>query len=174
VNGNTWYDIVCILISRAVVILANLCSCGTSFSVDYVLSCSKRSLPSLRQNEICHSFDRSVPNWNCSLSIHSPDEFHLSTSNTQEGARTWFDIDMNGFWGSHSDRCSVDVHVFNPWPLAPFTSSSSLSSTFKKHENVKCQAYDQRIYDKVEHACFFYIYDHVSNWVAGSWSHNFL
>jgi len=66
--------------------------------------------------------------------VNNPDGSHLSTSNTSEGARAWFNIGMNGFWGSHSNSFSVEVHVFNP--LAPSISSSSLS-TFKKHYNVK-------------------------------------
>jgi len=66
--------------------------------------------------------------------VNSPNDFHLSISNTQGGAR--LDIAMNGFWGGRLERCFVDVHMFNP--LAPSNSSSSLSSTFKKHENVKC------------------------------------
>jgi len=45
----------------------------------------------------------------------------------------------------------MDVRVFNP--LAPSNSSSSLSSTFKKHENIKHRAYEQRIRE-VEHASF--------------------
>ena len=81
--------------------------------------------------------------------VHNPDEFHLSTSNTQERAR--LDIAMNGFWGSRSERCFIDVRVFNP--LTPSNSSSSLSSTFKKHENIKRRAYVQRIRE-VEHASF--------------------
>ena len=33
--------------------------------------------------------------------VNNPDEFHLSTSNTQEGGR--LDIAMNGFWGGRSE-----------------------------------------------------------------------
>jgi len=51
------------------------------------------------------------------------------------------DIAANVFWGGRSERCFMDVHVFNP--LAPSNSSSSLSSTFKKHENIKRRAYGQ-------------------------------
>ena len=58
---------------------------------------------------------------------------------------------MNGFWGSRSERCFIDVCVFNP--LAPSNSSSTLSSTFKKHENTKRRAYGQRIRE-IEHASF--------------------
>ena len=81
--------------------------------------------------------------------VHNPDEFHLSTSSTQEGAR--LDIAMNGFWGSRSERCFIDVRVFNS--LAPSNSSSLLSSTFKKHENIKRRTYGQRIHE-AEHASF--------------------
>ena len=68
--------------------------------------------------------------------VHNADEFHLS---------------INGFWGGRSERCFVDVHVFNL--LAPSNSSSSLSSIFKKHENIKYRVYGQRTC-KIEHASF--------------------
>ena len=121
-----------------------------------VLSCLKWGLPSLRHNEI-RDLTATLLTDVCSQvctepelqPVHNSDEFHLSTSNTQEGAR--LDIAMNGFWGSCSERCFIDVCVFNP--LAPSNSSSSLSSTFKKHENIKRQAYGQRI-SEVEHASF--------------------
>ena len=133
-----------------------LCACGASFSVDHVLSCPKGGLPSLRHNEI-RDLTATLLTEVCSQvctepelqPVHNPDEFHLSTSNTQEGTR--LDIAMNGFWGSRSERCFIDVRVFNP--LAPSNSSSSLSATIKKHENIKRQAYGQRIRE-VEHASF--------------------
>ena len=117
-----------------------LCACGASFSVDHVLSCPKGGLPSLCHNEI-GDLTATLLTEVCSQvctepelqPVHNPDEFHLFTSNTQEGA--CLDIAMNGFWGSRSERCFIDVRVFNP--LAPSNSSSLLSSTFKKHENIK-------------------------------------
>ena len=57
----------------------------------------------------------------------------------------------------------MSMSVFNP--LAPFNSSSTLSPTFKKHENTKHQAYGQGIC-VVEHASFklhLYNYCHVYN-----------
>jgi len=45
----------------------------------------------------------------------------------------------------------MDVRVFNP--LAPSNSSSSLPSTFKKHENIEHHAYGQCIHE-VERASF--------------------
>ena len=86
-----------------------LCACGASFSVDHVLSCPKGGLPSLRHNEI-RDLTATLLTEVCSQvctepelqPVHKPDEFHLSTSNTQEGA--CLDIAMNGFWGSRSER----------------------------------------------------------------------
>ena len=41
------------------------------------------------------------------------------------------------FWGSHFERCFINVCVFNP--LVPSNSSSLLSSTFKKCENINVE-----------------------------------
>jgi len=81
--------------------------------------------------------------------VSNPDEFSLATSNIQESAR--LDIAMNGFWGGQSERCFVDVRVFNHY--AASNKCSSLSATYKKHENIKRHAYSQRI-RLVEHASF--------------------
>ena len=57
---------------------------------------------------------------------------------------------MNGFWGGRSEQCYIDVRVFNPY--ASFN-VSSLSASYKWHENIKHRAYGQRI-RKVEHGSF--------------------
>ena len=79
---------------------------------------------------LLRSAPKCVLNLNYSLFT---DDFSLTTFNTQEGAH--LDIAANGFWGGQLERCFMDVQVFNP--LAPSNSSSSLSFTFKKHENIK-------------------------------------
>ena len=98
------------------------CACGSSFSVDHVLSCSKGGFPSLRHNiNDVKDLTTSLLTEVCSQVIvepelqpvSNPDEFSLATSNTQEGAR--LDVVMNGFWGGESERCSVGVRVFNPY-----------------------------------------------------------
>jgi len=55
---------------------------------------------------------------------------------------------MNGFWGSQSEKCFIDVRVFNPY--AASNKCSSLSAAYK---NIKRHAYGQRIRE-VEHASF--------------------
>ncbi len=72
-----------------------------------------------------------------------------ATANTSEGAR--LDIAMNGFWGGRFEKTFVDVRVFNPY--APSNSNTTITSCYKKHENQKKRAYDQRIRE-VEHATF--------------------
>ena len=72
---------------------------------------------------------------------HNPDNFLLATSNTQEGAH--LDVAVNGFWGGRLERYLIDACIFNLF--APSNSSTSLSSTFKKHENIKCHAYGQGV-----------------------------
>ena len=72
-----------------------------------------------------------------------------ATANTTEGAR--LDIAVNGFWGSRYERTYLDVRVFNP--LATSNSNTSISNCYRKHENEKKRAYEQRIRE-VEHSTF--------------------
>ncbi len=65
---------------------------------------------------------------------------------TQDGARS--DI---GFWGSRFEKTYFDVRVFNPY--APSNCLSSLSASYRKHENIKKRAYEQRVRE-VEHSSF--------------------
>ena len=70
-----------------------------------------------------------------------------ATSISSEGAR--LDIAANGFWGGRYERTYLDVRVFNPH--APSNNKTSISSCYRKHENEKKRAYEQRIRD-VEHS----------------------
>jgi len=134
----------------------SLCACGSSFSVEHALSCPKGGLPSLRHNDI-RDLTASLLTEVCSQvtvepelqPVGNPDEYSLATSNTQDGAR--LDVAMNGFWGGQSERCFVDVRVFNPY--AASNKCSSLPAAYRKHENIKRRAYGQRIRE-VEHASF--------------------
>ena len=45
---------------------------------------------------------------------------------------------MNSFWSGHSEKCSVDAKAFQS--SAASNKYSSLYTTYKKHENIKCSA----------------------------------
>ena len=112
------------------------CACGAAFSVDHALSCPKGGLPSLRHNEIrdltahlltevCHQVQVEPE----LQPVSNPDTFSHATANSQEGAR--LDIVMNGFWGGRSERCFVDVRVFNPYAQSNVNSISELTDAMR-------------------------------------------
>ena len=80
--------------------------------------------------------------------VSNPDTLSHATANSQEGAR--LDIVMNGFWGGRSERCFVDVGVFNPYAQS---NVNSISAAYRRHENIKRRAYGQRVRE-VEQASF--------------------
>ena len=131
------------------------CPCGITFSVEHALSCPKGGYPSIRHNdirdftarlltEVCH---------NVAVEPHlqplSGETLDGASSITQDGAR--LDVAADGFWGSRFERAFFDVRVFNPY--APSNQHSSLQACYRKHENLKKRAYDQRIRE-VEHGTF--------------------
>ena len=71
------------------------------------------------------------------------------TSNTNEHAR--LDISAKGFWNSSHEQAFFDVRVFNPLAKSHF--NQSLSSCYRKNENEKKRAYEERIRN-VEHGTF--------------------
>ena len=77
----------------------------------------------------------------------STETFRNLSTNTQDG-----DIrSYEWFLGWTSERAFVDVKVFNPY--APSNSNLSTTSCYKKHENIKKHAYEQRLRE-VEHSSF--------------------
>ena len=131
------------------------CECGTSFTVEHVLSCPRGGFPIVRHNEIrdvtanlltevCHDV-RSEPE----LQPLSGEAMAGATSNTSDGAR--LDIAVNGFWGGRFERTHLDVRVFNPH--APSNRNTSISNCYRKHEAEKRRTNEQRIRE-VEHSTF--------------------
>ena len=57
---------------------------------------------------------------------------------------------MNGLWGSRSERCFVDVRVFNPYVPS---NMNSISAAYRRHKNTERRAYGQRV-QETEHASF--------------------
>ena len=135
--------------------MPSICTCGSRFSVEHTLSCAKGGFPSIRHNEIrnltatlltevCHNVSiepglQPVPN----------ETLTGASANRQDGAR--LDIAANGFWGGTFERTFFDVRVFNPH--APSNRHTQLSSCYRKHEQTKKRAYEQRIRE-VEHSSF--------------------
>ena len=72
-----------------------------------------------------------------------------STANSQAGAR--LDIAANGVWGGTFEKTYFDVRVFNPH--APSNKHTTPQSAYRKHEQIKKHAYQQRIRE-IEHATF--------------------
>ena len=71
-----------------------------------------------------------------------------ATAISTEGAR--LDVAANGFWGGRHERAFFDIRVFNP--LAQ-SNNQQLTSCYRKHENIKKRAYEQRVRE-VEHGHF--------------------
>ena len=131
------------------------CACGANFSVEHVFSCPRGGFPSIRHNEIrditanlltevCHDV-LVEPN----LQSLTGEALAHRTSNVSEGAR--LDVSVNGFWGGRHEKTFLDVRMFNPH--APSNKNSSISNCYKKHENEKKRAYEQRIRN-IEHSSF--------------------
>ena len=130
------------------------CACGASFSVQHALSCPKGGFPTLRHNEVrdltaklmsevCHEV--------CTEPHLQPltgEALNGASAITTDGAR--LDVAANGFWGGRHERAFFDVRVFNP--LAQ-SNSQPISSCYRKHENIKKRAYEQRVRE-IEHGSF--------------------
>lgn len=71
-----------------------------------------------------------------------------ATAISTEGAR--LDVAASGFWGGCHERAFFDVRVFNP--LAQ-SNNQPLATCYRKHENLKKRAYDQRVWE-IEHGTF--------------------
>ena len=124
------------------------CSCGTGFSTDHAIICSKGGFPTIRHNElrdvtasllseVCHNV-ATEPR----LQPLSGESLTHRTAITSDDAR--LDIRARGFWSPAQDAY-FDVRVF--YPNAPSNRSGSLSAAYKKHEVIKKRAYGQRVRD---------------------------
>ena len=129
-------------------------ACGVPFSVEHALSCPKGGFPTLRHNEV-RDFTARVLSEVCHDVCVEPHLQPLSgeildgaSAIADDGAR--LDVAASGFWGGRHERAFFDIRVFNP--LAK-SNSQSIVSCYRKHENVKKRAYDQRVRE-IEHGTF--------------------
>ena len=117
--------------------------------------CMWCGFPSIRHNEIrdvtanlltevCHDVVVEPD-----LQLLTGEALAYATSYPSDGARLY--IAVNGFWGGRYEKSFLDVRVFNPH--APSNNKTSINSCYRKHENDKKRAYEQRIRE-VEHSSF--------------------
>ena len=136
--------------------MPSTCTCGSKFSVEHALSCTKGGFPSIRHNEIrnltatlltemCHNVCIEP-----GLQPVSNETLTGASANRQDGAR--LDIAANGYRGGTFERTFFNVRVVND-SHAPSNRQTQLSSCYRKHKQMKKRAYEQRIRE-VEHASF--------------------
>ena len=135
--------------------LPSHCICGHNFTVEHALICTRGGFPSIRHNELrditagfltemCHNVGTEPP-----LQPLSGEQLTLRSANREDGAR--LDIAADNFWGRDRSRAFFDIRVFSPF--AQSHRNTSLSQCYKKNEQEKKRAYDQRIRE-VEHESF--------------------
>ena len=123
--------------------------------MEHALSCTKGGFPSIRHNkirnmtatlltEMCHDVCIEP-----GLQLVTNEALMGGSANRQDGA--WLAIAANAFWGGTFEKIFIDVRVFNPH--VPSNRHTQLPSCYRKHEQVKKCAYEQRIRE-VEHTSF--------------------
>ena len=129
--------------------------CGVSFTVERALSCPQGGFLFVCYNEIhdsiAHLLKGICHNVCVELGLQPLTSENLSyrSAVVDDGAR--LDIAARGFWGISHQRAYFDVRVFNPY--APSYQSVPVSTCYRRNEQQKRRAYDQRVRD-VEMGCF--------------------
>ena len=130
------------------------CTCGSKFSVQHALSCPKGGFPTMRHNEVrdltAHLMATVCHDICIEPTLQPVTGEHLSGASAirDDGAR--LDIAASGFWGGRHERAFFDVRIFNPHASS---NHQSLSTCYRKHENLKKRAYEQRVRE-IEHGSF--------------------
>ena len=148
-------DALCLRYEWRPPLLPSQCVCDKTFSVEHALSCPHGGFPTIRHNEIrditahlmsdvCHNVGIEPP-----LQHITSETMSYRTANVEEGAR--LDIKAQGFWGNDRQCALFDVRVFNP--LAHTYHSLPMATCYRRNEQEKRRAYDQRVRE-LEHGCF--------------------
>ena len=123
--------------------------------MEHALSCTHGGFPSIRHNElrditaelmteVCHNVGIEP-----TLQPITDERLVHRTANRQDGAR--LDVAADSFWGNDRQRAFFDIRVFNPH--APSYQNTPLAQCYRKNEQEKKRAYDQRIRE-IEHGSF--------------------
>ena len=148
-------DALCLRYGWKPPLLPSRCVCDKPFSVEHALSCSYGGFPSIRHNEIrdltAHLMSEVCHNVGIEPELQplTGERFHFRSANVEDGAR--LDVRAESFWGPDRQSAFFDVRVFNP--LAPTYQNLSLASSYRRNEQEKRRAYDQRVRE-VEHGSF--------------------
>ena len=135
--------------------LPSNCICGKQLTVEHALSCSRGGFPSIRHNEVrditadllsqvCHNVGTEP-----ALQPVTDEEFTYRSAIREDGAR--LDVAAESFWSTDRQRAFFDVRVFNPF--AQSHRNTPLTQCYKKNEQEKKRAYDERVRE-VEHGTF--------------------
>ena len=125
--------------------VARTCVCGEPYSVNHCLTCSKGGYVHLRHNSLRDLTAEILTEVCTDVGIEPPllpvdNEPLPSSANKSDGAR--LDVSARSVWSPLS-RAFFDIRVLNP--LAQSNKKSSLAAMYKKHEQEKKRAYNQRV-----------------------------
>ncbi len=123
------------------------------------MSCSYGGFPSIPHNEIRDLTDHLMSEVCYNVGIEpelqplTDERFNLRSPNVEDGAR--LDVRAESFWDRDRQSAFFDVRVFNP--LAPTYQNLSLASSYRRNEQEKRRAYDQRVCEvEVFHFCIWW------------------
>ena len=122
--------------------LPSKCACGSSFTVQYAVSCAKGRYPSIRHNEIqdlTANLISDVFHNEPELLPVTGENLSGASANTQPGA--WLDIAANGVWGGSFEQTYFDVRIFNPHVSS--NRHMDPQTVYRKHKQSKKRAYEQ-------------------------------
>ena len=118
--------------------------------------------------------------WSCFCSQLTGEQLDYATANVEDGARL-DNIAASGFWGGRFEESFFDVRIFNPHAPSNRTRNGLLSACYKRHEQVKKRACEQRVRE-VEHASFTPLvlaneatnfYKRLTSWLASKWCRSY-
>ena len=146
-HKSAFHDALCLRYGWQPQLLPTTCTCGHSFTIDHALCCPTGAFPIVRHDElrdltadllseVCHDVCIEPH-----LQPLTGESLSYSTANTEENAR--LDVRARGVWGLRQQSAFFDVRVFHP--NAPSYRGLQLEACYRRHENEKRRAYEQRV-----------------------------
>ena len=127
--------------------LPSTCSCGAVFTVAHALSCVTGGFIAMLHNEVrdltARLLDRVAHDVTIEPSLQPLTGEQLCYRTAVREDQGQLDVVASGLYGGRYERSYLDIRVFNPH--APSNRASSAASCYKRHEQEKCRAYDERI-----------------------------